>query len=93
MALTACNSIDSKPIKENQIQDNDIKIFFTPGVECEDNIIEKMNKSNKIDIAVYSITNPDITNAIIAAYNRGANIKELLQIKHSPKVKNYWLEQ
>lgn len=75
LALTACNSIDSKPIKENQIQDNDIKIFFTPGVECEDNIIEKMNKSNKIDIAVYSITNPDITNAIIAAYNRGANIR------------------
>ena len=75
LALTACNSIGSKPIKENQIQDNDIKIFFTPGVECEDNIIEKMNKSNKIDIAVYSITNPDITNAIIAAYNRGANIR------------------
>lgn len=75
LALTACNSINSKPIKENQIQDNDIKIFFTPGVGCKDNIIEKMNKSNKIDIAVYSITNPDITNAIIAAYNRGANIR------------------
>jgi len=75
LALTACNSIDSKPIKENQIQDNDIKIFFTPGVECEDNIIARINKSNKIDIAVYSITNPDITNAIIAAHERGATIR------------------
>ena len=75
LVLTACNSIDSKPIKENQIQDNEIKIFFTPGAECEDNIIEKINQSNKIDIAVYSITNPDITNAIIAAYKRGADIR------------------
>ena len=75
LALTACNSIDSKPIKENQIQDNEIKIFFTPGVECENNIIKRINQSKKIDIAVYSITNPDITNAIIAAYNRGANIR------------------
>ena len=75
LALTACVSVDSKPIQENNIQDNEIKIFFTPGVECEDNIIERINKSNKIDIAVYSITNPDITNAIIAAYKRGADIR------------------
>lgn len=75
LALTACNSIDSKPIKENQIQDNDIEIFFTPGVACENNIIERINKSKKIDIAVYSITNQDITNAIIAAHKRGADIR------------------
>lgn len=75
LVLTACNSIDSKPIKENQIQDNDIEIFFTPGVECENNIIERINQSKKIDIAVYSITNPNITNAIIAAYQNGADIR------------------
>ena len=75
LALTACNSIDSKPIKDNQIQDNNIKIFFTPGVECENNIIKRIKQAKKIDIAVYSITNPDITNAIIAAYQNGADIR------------------
>ena len=75
LVLTACNSSSSKPVQENQTQDNNIKIFFTPGVECEDNIIARINKSNKIDIAVYSITNPDITNAIIAAHKRGATIR------------------
>lgn len=75
LALTACNSNNQNLIKENNIQHNDIKVFFTPGSDCENNIIEKINKSNKIDIAVYSITNPNITNAIITAYNRGANIR------------------
>ena len=75
LALTACNSIDSKPIKDKQIQDNNIKIFFTPGVECEKNIIKRIKQSKKIDIAVYSITNPNITNAIIATYKNGADIR------------------
>lgn len=64
LALAACGSVDSKPVKINQVQDNDIKVFFTPGLGCENNIIERINQSNKIDITVYSITNPQITNAI-----------------------------
>ena len=75
LALTACVSVGSNHIKENQTQDDDIKIFFTPSTDCENNIIERINTSNKIDIAVYSITNPNITNAIIAAHKRGANIR------------------
>ena len=75
LALTACVSVNSTSIPENKILDNDIKIFFTPGIECENNIIDRINKSNKIDIAVYSITNPDITHAIIVAYKRGADIR------------------
>jgi phosphatidylserine/phosphatidylglycerophosphate/cardiolipin synthase-like enzyme len=75
LALTSCNSVVSRPVEQSNVQDNDIKIFFTPGVECENNIIERINLSKKIDIAVYSITNPNITNAIIAAYNRGTDIR------------------
>lgn len=75
LALTACNSNNSKPVKENSTQQTNIKVFFTPGLDCENNIIERINKSNKIDIAVYSITNPNITKAIVAAYNRGTDIR------------------
>ena len=92
LALTACGSVNSKPVKVNQVQDNDIKMFFTPGLECENNIIERINQSNKIDIAVYSITNPQITNAIIAAYNRGANIR-IITDKGQAKVKGAKAEE
>ena len=74
--ISICNVSDvfaSKTVKEKKY--NEIQIFFTPGVECENNIIERINRSKKIDIAVYSITNPNITNAIIAAYNRGTDIR------------------
>ena len=45
LTLTACVSVDSKPIRENNIQDNEIEIFFTPGVECENNIIKRSCES------------------------------------------------
>ena len=92
LALTACVSVNSKPIQENNVQDNEIKIFFSPGVECENHIIERINQSNKIDIAVYSITNPNITKAIIAAHNRGANIR-IITDKGQAKVKGAKAEE
>ena len=41
LVLTACNSIDSKPIKENQIQDNDIEIFLSRNKTKAKNIVNK----------------------------------------------------
>lgn len=87
LALTACNFSNSKTVNENINQDNEIKIFFTPSLDCENNIIKRINKSNKIDIAVYSITNPNITNAIIAAHKNGATIR-IITDKTQAKGKN-----
>ncbi len=75
LALSACVSTKIPPIETPTVKNNDIEIFFTPGPDCENNIIQRINESDKIDIAVYSITNPKITNAIIGAYNRGADIR------------------
>ena len=72
MALAACNPTNIQPAQKTH---SDIEIFFSPGTDCEENIITNINKSNKIDIAVYSITNPKITDAIIAAHKRGANVR------------------
>ena len=76
IVLSACN-LNSCETKTTQhpIQSNDIKVFFTPGLECETNIIAHINKASKIDIAVYSITNSNIVDSIIAAHKRGAQIR------------------
>ncbi|MBR3782225.1 MAG: hypothetical protein IKL14_02440 [Alphaproteobacteria bacterium] len=52
-----------------------IEAFFTPGTECEDRIIAELGRATTIDIAVYSITNPKIADAIIAAHRRGAHVR------------------
>ena len=52
-----------------------IEAYFTPGTECEDRIIAELGRATTIDIAVYSITNPKMANAIIAAHRRGARVR------------------
>ncbi len=54
---------------------DNVRVFFAPGPDCADNIIYQINSSDKIDIAVYSITDVRIADAIIMAHNRGANVR------------------
>ena len=74
--LSACNltTCETKTAPQPKQSDN-INVFFTPGTKCETNIIKNINKSNKIDIVVYSITNPAIVDSILAAHTRGASIR------------------
>lgn len=53
----------------------DVAVYFTPGTECEDRIITELGRATTVDIAVYSITNPKIADAIIAAHRRGAMVR------------------
>lgn len=52
-----------------------VRIYFTPGPDCENNIIKHMDQAHYVDIAVYSITNRAIVNSILAAHKRGAKIR------------------
>jgi hypothetical protein len=52
-----------------------IQVYFTPSKDCENNIIQRIEKSKKLDIAVYAITNRAIVDAILAAKTRGAKIR------------------
>ena len=54
---------------------SDIKVFFSPGTDCEENIIKEIKKAKNIDIAVYSISNQNIVNSIISAKKKGAKIR------------------
>ncbi len=51
------------------------RVYFTPGPDCEDNIIAEINSADKIDMAVYSVTNKKIADALISAHMRGAKIR------------------
>ena len=70
-AATVCGCNSHTPVQKHA----DVNAFFTPGIDCEKNIITAINSSKKMEIAVYSITHPDITDAIISAHNRGAKIR------------------
>lgn len=70
--LKTINEIAPSPTISNKKW---MQIYFTPGLDCENNIIAEINKAKKIDIAVYSITNQNIVDAIINAKERGAKIK------------------
>ena len=64
------------PVELQEIKAKDwIRIYFTPGPDCENNIVAEINKAKKIDIAVYSITNRKIVDAILAAKKRGAKVR------------------
>lgn len=49
--------------------------YFAPGLDCEEHIIAEINKANKIDIAVYSITSVPVAKSIISAHKRGAKVR------------------
>ena len=70
--IAVCGCVDKK-LSQNQPQN--VRIFFTPSTDCENNIIAAINDAQKMDIAVYSITHPDITYALIYAHDRGAKIR------------------
>lgn len=53
-------------------------VFFSPGLDCENNIIQNINDSNEtIDAAVYAITNDEIVAALKNAHDRGVKIRIL----------------
>lgn len=52
-----------------------VRIYFTPGPDCENNIVKHMDQAHYVDIAVYSITNPKIVDSILDAHKRGAKIR------------------
>jgi len=52
------------------------RVYFTPGPECENNIVSGIDSAIKtIDVAVYSITNDKIVDSLIAAHNRGVKVR------------------
>lgn len=60
-----------------------IRIYFSPSHDCENNIIAEIQKADKIEIAVFSITNRAIVDSILAAHQRGADIRIITDRRQS----------
>lgn len=72
--IAACTQCQNKSLSYSN-NSTGVRVYFTPSTDCEKNIVKAINDANKMDIAVYSITNLAITNSLIAAHDRGATIR------------------
>lgn len=56
----------------------EVKVAFTPSMDCENMIIEQIERAkHSITVAVYSINNINIVKALEKAHNRGLDLKIL----------------
>ena len=54
------------------------EVHFSPSKKCENALVERINATEKnIDVAVYSINNKSIVNALKQAHDRGIQIRIL----------------
>lgn len=55
-----------------------VSVYFSPSTKCEQEIVELINQSQKsIDVAMYSINNDEIVDALKHAHDRGVKIRIL----------------
>ncbi|MBP5534560.1 MAG: hypothetical protein J6Y03_03540 [Alphaproteobacteria bacterium] len=55
-----------------------IEVYFSPSTDCEDKLVDLINNSTEtIDVAVYSINNDNIVNALKKAQDRGVRMRVL----------------
>ena len=89
LMLPACNVANCE---KEPISAANMRVYFTPSTQCEQNIIAEINKAQKMDIAVYSISNAQIVDSLIDAHNRGAKIR-IISDKTQAKVKGSLVEK
>ena len=62
-----------------------LEVYFTPSRDCENAIIKRLRSAKKIDIAIYTINNRLLVKEIKKAYDRGAAIRLISDIKQAAK--------
>jgi len=56
----------------------DTQVFFTPGEDCRTNLVALINRAQKtLDIAVYSLTDKTLSEALEEAHARGVKVRIL----------------
>ncbi|MFA6269117.1 MAG: phospholipase D family protein [archaeon] len=63
---------------------NEVEVFFCPQDECAQQLIKKIDSSNKsVYIAIYSFTHDEIATALIRAKERGVEVKVVFDYDQS----------
>lgn len=90
--LSACIAHSKEPLSYDSLQ-----VYFSPQGGCQQAIIGKIGKAKKtLDIAMFSFTNRELGNAVIAARDRGVEVRVVLdesQAANKYSKKNYFLNK
>lgn len=81
LVVSSCVTPSTAPLSLQQMSATAIQmeVFFSPGEECQEHIVDAINRSkNTLDIAIYSITDKDIADALYEAKNRGVRLRLLV---------------
>ncbi len=69
---------DSPSAKKHtaNISSDNCTVCFTPGGDCRSLILERINSAKRsIDLAIYTITNRELANALLSAHKRGVKVR------------------
>jgi phosphatidylserine/phosphatidylglycerophosphate/cardiolipin synthase-like enzyme len=68
-------------------------IYFAPSLDCENLVVEQINQAeSEVNIIIYSVTNVNITKAIISAKDGGKTVKVIVDRTQS-KGKNSLIDE
>jgi phosphatidylserine/phosphatidylglycerophosphate/cardiolipin synthase-like enzyme len=88
--LSTCAAHPKEPVSYDSLQ-----VYFSPQGGCQQAIIEEIGKARKtLDVAMFSFTNRELGNAVIAAQKRGVEVRVVLdesQAANRYSKKNYFL--
>jgi phosphatidylserine/phosphatidylglycerophosphate/cardiolipin synthase-like enzyme len=74
-----------------------IQVFFSPNGGARDAILEEIrNANNEINVAMYVLTDRELSNALVSAKERGVKVKVLLDGKSAEEIgysKHYFLSE
>jgi len=76
---------------ERKLRIEILGVYFSPRGGCENAIIEWISRANRsIHILIYSFTLDSISDAIIDAYERGVDVKIVLEQEQITQYSEYW---
>ncbi|MEJ2568382.1 MAG: phospholipase D family protein [candidate division WOR-3 bacterium] len=74
-----------------------IQVFFSPNGGARDAILKEIrNANNEINVAMYVLTDRELSNALVSAKERGVKVKVLLDSKSAEEIgysKHYFLSE
>jgi len=77
-----------QPAKSSADITTDIQVFFTPGDDAAGNIINAINAARQqVLVQAFSFTHPGIAQALIAAHQRGVEVKLIADLDQTRKIR------
>lgn len=77
-----------QPSQTDAVVNSDIQVFFTPGDDAAGKIIDAIRGARKqVLVQAFSFTHPGIAKALIAAHQRGIEVKLIADLEQTRKIR------